>query len=162
MWQIALGQKHCGMACRDQAAANFVEVRAGLFIRFPRPRISEPQRRQDVKLGRFRTTIMHCDANQNVFGIRFGIFNEHIKITVIVKDANRTLVFRKKNRDEVGYRHWENCYPHPLGGQQSARTRLARSPCDYTVKRVCFTDPSIWVAILTISKRLRPKENQRT
>src|SRR5437899_13048253 len=51
------------------------------------PGIAEPDRRHQAHLCLVRTTLDHLDANEDVFWRGFGIFDEDIKITIVVEDA---------------------------------------------------------------------------
>src|SRR5246500_3798241 len=51
----------------------------------PRPRIAEPNRGQNPKIGRFRATIGDRDLDQNVIDIGLGIFHEHVEVAIFVE-----------------------------------------------------------------------------
>ena len=40
-----------------------------------------------MKASRFRSTIVHRNANEDVFGTLLGVLHEHVKVPVVVKDA---------------------------------------------------------------------------
>ena len=61
--------------------------RTGFFVVSPRPGIAEPERREQMDRGRFRTAVMNGDLDQNVFGIGLGVFDKHIEVAVVVEDA---------------------------------------------------------------------------
>ena len=54
----------------------------------PRPRVAKPDRRQQANAGGFRAAVRDRDLDQNVFGVGFGIFDEHIEVAVVVEDAS--------------------------------------------------------------------------
>jgi hypothetical protein len=41
----------------------------------PRPRVSKPDRRQEIQRSRLWSMISHTDLDQNVFDIGFGVFD---------------------------------------------------------------------------------------
>src|SRR5262249_54395412 len=55
--------------------------------RVPGPGIAKPERRQQVKLRGFGSAIDRLDSDQNVIRRGFGVFNEDIKIAVLVKNS---------------------------------------------------------------------------
>jgi hypothetical protein len=58
-----------------------------LGIWFPRPGVPEPELREHRDGGLFRATVMHRDHHQEVLWSGFSIFDEHIKIPVIIENA---------------------------------------------------------------------------
>src|SRR5438045_1452330 len=65
---------------------NLAKDRFGHSL-FPRPGVAKPERREQMKVSRLRTAVMNGDADQQIFWIRFGIFNENVEIPVRVKYA---------------------------------------------------------------------------
>ena len=55
--------------------------------RLRRPRITEPERGQQVQAGGFRSSIMDCEANQNIVALVLGIFDEDVEVTVVREHA---------------------------------------------------------------------------
>ena len=53
----------------------------------PGPLVAEPERRQDVQLGRLRAAVVDGDLDQDVFGRLLGIFHEHVEVAVLVEHA---------------------------------------------------------------------------
>ena len=53
----------------------------------PGPLVAEPQRRQDMQLGRFRAAIVDGDLDQDVLGGRLGILDEHVKVAILIEHA---------------------------------------------------------------------------
>ena len=52
----------------------------------PGPAVAEPERRQELQLGRFRPAVVDRDLDQHVLGAGLGIFDEDVEITVLVED----------------------------------------------------------------------------
>ena len=53
----------------------------------PGPLVAEPERRQDVHLGRFGAAIVDRDLNQDVFRGRLGILDEDVEVAILVEHA---------------------------------------------------------------------------
>lgn len=66
------------------SGARFVQLRASGTIS-PRPRIAEPNCGQNPKISSFRATICDRDLDQNVLDIGFGIFHEHVEVSIFVE-----------------------------------------------------------------------------
>ena len=67
-------------------------VGTGFDLRFvrrstPRPRVPEPELRQEVQLGCLRTAILDRDLDQDVVGRGLGVFDEYVPIAVAVEYA---------------------------------------------------------------------------
>jgi len=62
----------------DDAACGVLDfLQDGLVTAIcPRPGIAKPESRQDMQGRRFRSTIADADFNQDIFGVRFGVFDE--------------------------------------------------------------------------------------
>src|SRR5437016_2748553 len=73
----ASGAGKAGGPSRDRAAEIFS----------PRPGIAKPELWQDMERGGFRAAIERGDANQDVFHVRFGIFDKDIEIAVAGKNS---------------------------------------------------------------------------
>ena len=52
----------------------------------PRPRVTEPQRRQQMQRRRVRAAIVRRDQHQDVIGTGLGVLHDHIEIAVLVED----------------------------------------------------------------------------
>ena len=52
-----------------------------------RPVVAEPQRRQEVQVGRVRSAVGRGDLHQDVIGRAFGVLDEHVEVPVVVEDA---------------------------------------------------------------------------
>ena len=86
--EVAFAQS--GIAGLDDAhprgASDLVQPRpVGLAL--PGPLVAEPQRRQDVHLGRFRTAVVDGDLDQDILRGRLGVLDEHVKVAVLVEHA---------------------------------------------------------------------------
>ena len=68
------------------AGSRFEQRRLVLAIA-PRPRVAEPQCRQDTQPGRFRPAIVHGDLDEHVLRPRLGVFDEHVEVAVVVEYA---------------------------------------------------------------------------
>ena len=53
----------------------------------PRPVVAEPQRRQEVQVGRVRSAVGRGDLHQDVVGRALGVLDEHVEVPVVVEDA---------------------------------------------------------------------------
>ena len=53
----------------------------------PGPLVPEPERRQDVHLGRFGAAIVDRDLNQNVFRRTFGVLDEYVEVAILIEHA---------------------------------------------------------------------------
>ena len=53
----------------------------------PGPLVAEPERRQDVQLGRFGAAVVDGDLDQDVLGRLLGILDEHVEVAILVEDA---------------------------------------------------------------------------
>src|SRR6516162_268860 len=53
----------------------------------PGPGVAEPQRRQDVHLGRLGPAIVDRNLDQNIFRPILGVFDEDVEVAVVVEDA---------------------------------------------------------------------------
>ena len=68
-------------------------ARAGLInlrpdsVSAPGPHIAEPERRQHVERCRFRAAVAHCDLNQDIFCGSLRVFDEHIKVAILIEDT---------------------------------------------------------------------------
>src|SRR5215469_3419080 len=54
----------------------------------PRPGIAKPELRQDVQLAGFRAAIHGCNANEDVFDVRLGVFDDEIEVAIVRKYAS--------------------------------------------------------------------------
>jgi hypothetical protein len=52
-----------------------------------RPGIAEPERRQDLDRRRFRPAVGDRNLDEDVFGRRLRIFDEHVEVAIVVEDA---------------------------------------------------------------------------
>ena len=68
------------------ARSRFAQRRLAIVLA-PRPGVAEPQCRQDAQPGRFRPAIVHGDPDEDVFRAFLGVFDEHVKVAVVVKYA---------------------------------------------------------------------------
>ena len=83
------------MRCRDRTRArrrlDLLEVRfLGGSVRFGDPRrpvVAEPQRRQQMQFGRFRSPVGRRDLHQDVFRTGFGVLHEDVEVAVVIEDA---------------------------------------------------------------------------
>ena len=57
----------------------------GLFL--PRPHIAKPDRRQHIEWRRLRAAIVNGDPDDDVFCRCFGVFDEHIKVSIRIKNT---------------------------------------------------------------------------
>ena len=83
-----MSRRDGGRACRrlDLLDAGFL----GRSVRFGnplRPVVAEPQRRQQMQIGRVRSPVDRGDAHEDVFGRALGVLDEHVEIAVVVEDA---------------------------------------------------------------------------
>ena len=53
----------------------------------PRPPVAEPERGEDLEVGRLRTAVLDGDADQDVFGGRLCVLDEDVEISIVVEDA---------------------------------------------------------------------------
>ena len=53
----------------------------------PRPRVAEPERRQQVQGRRVRTAVVGGDEHQDVVVRRLGVLDDHIEVAILVEDA---------------------------------------------------------------------------
>ena len=53
----------------------------------PDPRVSEPNRWQDVNGGCVRSSVADCQFDQNIIVRCFGIFHLHVKISIFFKNT---------------------------------------------------------------------------
>jgi hypothetical protein len=82
-----------GIRGGDRTGSRLSEHRSRR-IAAPRPGVAEPQRRQQVQVGFFRTAIVHGDLNQEIFRRGLGVFDEHVEVAVLAEDAGvEQLVF---------------------------------------------------------------------
>ncbi len=77
------------MMSRDHARAfHLLRCQYGFDAAIhPRPCIAEPERRQQMQRGRFRSTVGDADSYAQVIRARLGVFNKHIEVAVFVEDA---------------------------------------------------------------------------
>ena len=83
------------MRDRDRARArrplDLFEARLhGRSVRLgdpPRPVVAEPQRRQEVQLGRVRSPVGRRDLHEDVVGAALGVLHEDVEVPVVVEDA---------------------------------------------------------------------------
>ena len=75
---------------RARRALDLLEARLhGRSVRIgdpPRPVVAEPQRRQEVQLGRVRSPVGRRDLHQDVVGAALGVLHEDIEVPVVVED----------------------------------------------------------------------------
>ncbi len=53
----------------------------------PIPSVAEPERWQNMQIRGFESAVVRGDTDENIFCIRFGVFDEHIEVTVLIEDA---------------------------------------------------------------------------
>src|SRR2546425_2669524 len=58
-----------------------------LIVLTPGPGVAEPQCRQDTKPGRFGPTIVHGNANEDVFRASLRVLHEHVKVPIVAEGA---------------------------------------------------------------------------
>ena len=68
------------------ARPGFAQRRLAIVVA-PRPRVAEPQRRQDVQSGRFRPAVVDGDADEHVLRAVLRVLDEHVEVAVVVEDA---------------------------------------------------------------------------
>src|SRR5262245_33010842 len=56
-------------------------------LRLPRPRVAEPERRQQMQRRGVRSSIGDRDANQQVVGGRLRVFDDDVEVAVLVEDS---------------------------------------------------------------------------
>ena len=66
-------------------SAGFAQDRLRVVVA-PRPRIPEPQRRQDVQPGGLGASVVDRHPDQDVVRTRLGVFHEHVEVAVVVED----------------------------------------------------------------------------
>src|SRR5579871_5025198 len=73
------------MRCRNRARTKL--AKDGLALVLSRgPRVSEPQRRENVKPRFLGTAIVHGDTNQDIFWRVFCVFDKYVEISVVIED----------------------------------------------------------------------------
>jgi hypothetical protein len=86
--QVALAQ--FGIDCLDHTLPGGIvglgETRP-IGSGMPGPLVPEPERRQDVQLGRFRAAVVDGNLDQDVLGGLFGILHEHVEVAILVEHA---------------------------------------------------------------------------
>ena len=50
------------------------------------PVVAEPQRRQQMQLGRLGSAVVRGDLNQDVVRAVLGIFHENIEVAIVIED----------------------------------------------------------------------------
>ena len=65
---------------------HLLQVRLGATAR-PRPCVAKPERRQQMQHSGRGAAIAHADLDQQILRVPLGIFDEHVKIAVVVEDA---------------------------------------------------------------------------
>src|SRR6516165_11048034 len=58
-----------------------------LFLATPRPGIAKPEGWQHMDLGRLRPPVADRDPDQDVLRASLGVFDEDVKVAVLVEDA---------------------------------------------------------------------------
>src|SRR6266487_2060691 len=53
----------------------------------PAPRIAKPEGWQNVQVSRLRSAVESSDADENIIGTSFGIFDKNIEVAILTKDA---------------------------------------------------------------------------
>ena len=53
----------------------------------PGPLVAEPERRQDVQLGRLRAAVVDADLDQEVLGRLLGVLDEDVEVAILVEHA---------------------------------------------------------------------------
>src|SRR6266487_3198782 len=53
----------------------------------PAPRIAKPECWQNVQVSRLRSAVESSDADENIIGTSFGIFDKNIEVAILTKDA---------------------------------------------------------------------------
>ena len=53
----------------------------------PGPQVAEPERRQDVELGRLGAAVVDADPDEDVLGRLLGILDEHVQVAILIEDA---------------------------------------------------------------------------
>ena len=79
-----------GVAGLDDAGAALEEAgAAGGFFVFgaPGPGVAEPEGGQEGDGGRDWAAVVDGDTDENVVGVRFGVFGENVEVTGVVEDA---------------------------------------------------------------------------
>ena len=80
--------------CSAPAALIDLLQAGPLSVAMPRPLIAEPERRQQMQLGRFGAAVVHRDVDQDVVGRRLAYSTKHIEVAVLVEHARvEQLVF---------------------------------------------------------------------
>ena len=78
------------LACRSGRQTGLIRR-----VTFPRPGVAEPELRQDVQWSRIRPAVMGRDEEQDVRRPRFGVFDEHVKVSILIEHTRvEQLVFR--------------------------------------------------------------------
>ena len=86
--EVALAQ--LGIDCLDDALRRALSTccSVGLSaIAMPGPLVAEPERRQDVQLGRLRAAVVDGDLDQDVFGRLLGVLDEDVEVAILVEHA---------------------------------------------------------------------------
>ena len=53
----------------------------------PRPRVAEPQRRQQMQTCRLRTAVVHGATDQDVIRAGLGVLEEHVVVAIVIEHA---------------------------------------------------------------------------
>src|SRR6516162_639728 len=56
-------------------------------VPFPRPRIAEPQRREQMKRRGFWPAVMSHNANEQVLWCRFSVFHKNVEVPVVIENT---------------------------------------------------------------------------
>src|SRR5258708_16083323 len=51
------------------------------------PGVTKPECREGVQVSGFRSAVVRSNTDENIFCIRFGVFDEYIEVTVLIEDA---------------------------------------------------------------------------
>ena len=84
-----------GMRCRHRArACRRLDLPERRLLRGPvgcgnprRPVVAEPQRRQEVQFGGFRSPVGRRDRDEDVLRAALGVLHEDVEVAVVVEDA---------------------------------------------------------------------------
>ena len=67
-------------------AKVFIPIESGTWsMRRPGPGVAKPDGRQDMKFRKIRPPVMGGNPDQDVLVRRFGIFEKHVEIPVVIK-----------------------------------------------------------------------------
>ena len=81
--QVGIDRLHDALPRRAVGLKEGRSVGTGM----PGPLVAEPERRQNVQFGRFRTAIVNRDLNQNVFRRTFGVLDEYVEVAILIEHA---------------------------------------------------------------------------